>query len=63
MILKGQGQTFEHLIINFCQPPNNVPLNIYKIYVVLSCLNSLNGPIILQDIIIEDICKINFKTW
>jgi hypothetical protein len=58
---KVQGQTFERLIIDLCQPPNNVQLNMHNIYVTLSCLPSLNGFVILQNITIQDICKVNFK--
>jgi hypothetical protein len=57
---KAQGQTFEHLIIGLCQPPDSIQLNMHM-YVTLSCLRSINGLVILQDITIQDICKVNFK--
>jgi hypothetical protein len=44
---KAQGQTIECLIIDLRQPPNNVQLNIHKIYVTLSHLRSLNGVVVL----------------
>jgi len=34
--------------------------NMHNIYVTLLCLRSLNGLVILQDIIIQDIHKANF---
>jgi hypothetical protein len=56
-----QGQTFEHFIIDLCQPPNNVQLNMHNIYITLSRLYSLNGFVNLRNITIQDICKANFK--
>ncbi len=50
----------EHLIIGLCQPPDSIQLNMHM-YVTLSCLRSINGLVILQDITIQDICKVNFK--
>jgi hypothetical protein len=35
---KAQGQTFDDLIIDLRQPPNNACLNMHNIYVTLSCL-------------------------
>jgi predicted membrane-bound spermidine synthase len=35
---KAQGQTFDNLIINLQQPPNNVRLYMHNIYVTLSHL-------------------------
>jgi hypothetical protein len=32
----SQGQTFDHMIIDLKQPPNNVPINMHNIYVTLS---------------------------
>jgi hypothetical protein len=58
---KAQGQTFEHLIIGLCQPSDSIQLNMHNMYVTFSRLRSLNGLIILQDITIQDICKVNFK--
>jgi hypothetical protein len=59
---KAQGQTFENLLIElFWQPPNNVHLNMHNIYITLSDLQSIDGLIILQNIIMQDINKTNFK--
>jgi ATP-dependent exoDNAse (exonuclease V) alpha subunit len=44
---KAQGQTFECLIIDLCQPPNNVQLNMHNIYVTLSHLRSFDGVVLL----------------
>jgi hypothetical protein len=33
---KFQRQTFDHLIIDLKQPPDNVPINMHNIYVTLS---------------------------
>jgi len=54
---KVQGQTFDHLIKDLCHPPNNVPLNMHNIYIILSRLHSINGLVILQDITIQGIAK------
>jgi len=59
--LKIQGQTFEHLVINLHQPPNNVQHNMHNIYVTFYRLHLLNELMILQDLIIQNICKANFK--
>jgi hypothetical protein len=56
-----QGQTFDHLIIDLKQPPDNLPINMHNIYVTLSQLHSLDGLVILRDIFIEYICKAKFK--
>jgi hypothetical protein len=45
---KVQKQTFDHLIIDICQPLDNVQLNMHNIYIMLSCLHSIDGLIILQ---------------
>jgi hypothetical protein len=59
---KAQRQTFDHLIIDVCQPLDNVWLNMHNnIYITLSCLHSINGLIILRDITIQDINKTEFK--
>ncbi len=58
---KAQGQTFEQLIIGLCQPSDSIQLNMHNMYVTFSRLHFLNGLIILQDITIQDICKVNFK--
>ncbi len=58
---KSQGQTFDYLIIDLKQPPDNILINMHNIYVTLSWLLSLDGLIILKDISIEDICKDKFK--
>jgi hypothetical protein len=58
---KAQGQTFEHLIIGLCQPPNSIQLYMHNMYVTFSCLHFLDGLIILRDITIKDIRKVNFK--
>jgi hypothetical protein len=58
---KSQGQTFDHLIINLKQPPNNVLINTHNIYVTLSQLRFSDGLVILKDISIKDICKAKFK--
>ncbi len=39
----------------------NVRLNMHNIYVTLSCLQSIDGFIILQNITMQEICKVNFK--
>jgi hypothetical protein len=44
---KAQGQTFDNLIIDLRQPPNNVHLNMHNIYITLSHLQSIDGFIIL----------------
>jgi hypothetical protein len=47
---KAQGQLFDNLIIDLQQLPNNVCLNMHNINVTLSCLRSIDGFIILQNI-------------
>ncbi len=44
---KTQGQTFDNLIIDLQQPLDNVRLNMDNIYVTLSCLQSIDGLIVL----------------
>jgi hypothetical protein len=58
---KVQRQTFDHLIIDLCHPPNNVSLNMHNIYIILSCLHSIDGLVILQDITIQGIAKQTLK--
>jgi hypothetical protein len=58
---KAQGQTFDNLIIDLCQPLDNVRLNMHNIYITLSRLRSINGLTILQNITMQNICKVNFK--
>jgi hypothetical protein len=47
---KAQGQTFDNLIIELQQLPDNVRLNMHNINVTLSCLRSIDGFIILRNI-------------
>jgi len=54
-------QTFDHLIIDLHQPFDNVQLNMHNIYVILWCLWSIDGLIILWYINIQHIHKANFK--
>jgi len=58
---KTQGQTFDNLIIDLWQPPDNVHLNVHNIYITLSPPQSIDGFIILQNITVQDVCKANFK--
>ncbi len=58
---KAHEQTFDNLIIDLRQPLDNMRLNMHNIYVTLLCLQSIYGFIILQNIIIQDICNANFK--
>jgi len=58
---EAQGQTFEHSIIDLRQPLDNIQLNMHNMYVTLSCLCSFDGLIILQNITIQNIHKVNFK--
>jgi hypothetical protein len=58
---KTQRQIFDHLTINVCQPSDDVRLNMHNIYITLSCLHSIDGLIILRDITIQDISKIELK--
>ncbi len=54
---KAQGQIFDHFIIDLCQPPNNMPLNMHNIYFTLSSLHFINGLVILWNITIQNISK------
>jgi hypothetical protein len=55
---KAQGQTFN---IDLRQSPNNVHLNMHHIYVTLSLLQSMDVLIILRNITMQNIRKVNFK--
>ncbi len=57
---KAQGQTFN---IDLRQSPNNVHLNMHHIYVTLSLLQSMDVLIILRNITMQNIRKVNFKIW
>jgi hypothetical protein len=58
---KGQGETFNNLIVDFSKPPDRNPLTMHNIYVTLSRLRSSEGLVLLRDITIEDLQKAKYR--
>ena len=58
---KGQGQTYDHLIIDLKTSLDKYPLSMRNIYVTLSCLHTLAGLIILQDVTFADVTNLKFN--
>jgi hypothetical protein len=58
---KGQGQTFDKLIVDLYKPQHHMASNMHNMHVILSHLRSIEGLVILRDIQIEDIQNINFQ--